>query len=448
MKYHPSFQMICVWLSCIAAFWILPFQLETRIFSLYGAIILSIFIGTFCVGGLLAARPGSKPLRRTISLPDFKMADKIFVVVAGIATVALLIEFGTSNFLNLDESFASRSSRAQALLAGSQSESSITFQIAFVLYPLSFSYLVREIGFEKHPRIYRLIALGFLPIILAALVMGGRGPVLISMFVIILSFRLRQFVFQTVHDKKLKKKRTSKFYVNLIVIVVAVLVAMNYFVDVFLVRANMAGGSGQMLQSVATIWGVSFDGFLSPYFRAILGEGNTYLLFVFVWYLVQGLVMSNILFTEYDGPPHLGVYGIDLASAVMRRIDGQFVSDRFYQLLDLNTYGFLPSAFGSLYVDLKWLGLLVCLIWGYIAGMVYRNANRSSNGRWLFVAPFISLGIFFSLINTPLGFGNGLMVLFWMMVVVFVSKPRKMHQAVRRSHSSISPSGGATAGAR
>ena len=131
--------------------------------------------------------------------------------------------------------------------------------------------------------------------------------------------------------------------------------------------------------------------------------------------------MSNVLFTEYTTPAQLGIYGVDLVAAVMRRLDGNRVADGFAALLNLNTYGFLPSAFGSLYVDFLLLGIFVAGLWGWLAGVVYRNVKRARDPRWLLIAPFISLGIFFSLINTPIGFSNGLMTHFWMLVAFFTA---------------------------
>jgi hypothetical protein len=195
-----------------------------------------------------------------------------------------------------------------------------------------------------------------------------------------------------------------------------------YFIQVFFARADVVGGVEAMLGVAATNWGVSFNGHMSNLFHDIFGADGSYLVFVFAWYAVQGLIMSNTIFTEYDGPMMMGAYGIDLVSALMRRINGEFVADGFAVLLDMNTYGFLPSAFGSLYVDFKFFGLLPCLIWGWLAGKVYGEIKRARDPRWLLAAPFMTLGVLFSLINTPVGFSNGFVTHGWMIVAFITSR--------------------------
>jgi hypothetical protein len=146
------------------------------------------------------------------------------------------------------------------------------------------------------------------------------------------------------------------------------------------------------------------------------------MIFIFVWYLVQGLVMSNAIFTSYNGGMLLGGYGIDLAAALLRRVNGNFIADGYAVLLQMNTYGFLPSAFGSLYVDLKFFGLIPCLIWGWLAGKVYGQVKRGQDPRWLLIVPFVTVGIFFSLINTPIGFSNGFVTHLWLVAAFLTAK--------------------------
>jgi hypothetical protein len=76
----------------------------------------------------------------------------------------------------------------------------------------------------------------------------------------------------------------------------------------------------------------------------------------------------------------------------------------------------LPSAFGSLYVDFAFVGLVFTAIWGWWTAFVYKNYKQGYDHRWMMVAPFVNLGIFFSLINTPLGFSNGFMTHLWLYI--------------------------------
>jgi hypothetical protein len=221
-------------------------------------------------------------------------------------------------------------------------------------------------------------------------------------------------------------------------ILVAALMALNYFVEVFIIRAGAAGAEG-MFDAIADTWGVTFDGPMADAMKSTLGVGNTYLIFAFAWYLVQGIVISNVLFSSYGGAPQLGAYGIELVNAAVRRIDGSLISHVSFDLLDINVLGFLPSAFGTLYVDYWFFGLAVCAIWGNLAALVYKKVRTSSDGRWALVAPFIVQGVAFSVINTPFGLTNGFVTHSWILVVFLLARPGTARQSTSLSESVASP---------
>jgi len=171
MRFHPAVLMLAVWLTCIAAFYILPFQLENRVMSLYGFLILFLFIATFCAGALLAARPQPQRPRRPDVAIDFQLADRLLIAAAVIAVVASLLDTQGRDLFNLTEAYAARSDTAGALMKGSESDSSIWFQFAFLTYPAAYVYLVREIAFRPRPVLWRVAAFGLAPIVMAALAM-------------------------------------------------------------------------------------------------------------------------------------------------------------------------------------------------------------------------------------------------------------------------------------
>ena len=189
-----------------------------------------------------------------------------------------------------------------------------------------------------------------------------------------------------------------------------------------LFRSEGSGGVEEMFGRVGLNWGVSFDGHFSGLFYSTFGVEGTYMIFVFAWYAIQGIVMSNSIFTSYDGPMLLGTYGVDLVSALMRRINGGFVADGFDRLLQMNVYGFVPSAFGSLYVDFHFFGLLPCLAWGWLTGLVYRKVKAGVDPRYLLLVPFVSIGIVWSLNNTPIGLSNGLVMHCWLLAAFFLTR--------------------------
>jgi hypothetical protein len=66
--------------------------------------------------------------------------------------------------------------------------------------------------------------------------------------------------------------------------------------------------------------------------------------------------------------------------------------------------------------------------WGWLAGFVYRKIKLTPDARWVYLGPLITMGIVFSLINTPIGFGNGLIIHFWMLAVFFLARPTHMYR--------------------
>lgn len=430
--------MLLVWTVCVLAFFGLPFVLVGRTLTAWGLFVLALFIGSFVLGAML--RTLTWPKIVSASAPqvaiDLRMIDKILPAVAVVAVVILALQFLQGDFLNLSEAWEIRAARAGDLLGGQESQSSVLFQLSFILYPVAFALLVRELLFRKDIILWRVALFSGLPILMMSLIMGGRGPLLYGLLLAFVSFRTRQRFW---HGSSSTSRTALKPSTLLYIVIGGVvgLAALNYFVVVFLVRAEGVGGVEGMFDLVSQIWGVDFEGPVADLIIDTIGYGNTYLVFVFAWYLVQGLVMSNVIFTDFVTPPHYGIYGVEMVTAVMRRVDGEFVADRFYPLLDLNVAGFLPSAWGSLYVDWKFWGLIPAFVWGYLAALVYHRCRDRMDLRWFYLAPVVSLGILFSLINTPLGFGNGLVIHFWM-IVGFVLM-RAVPIAISRPAASLQP---------
>lgn len=451
MRFHPAVLMLLVWAGCIATFYILPFQLEGRVMTLYGFMILSLFIAAFCFGAMVAARPQPQRPRPLNVAVDFSLTDRWLMAAAGIAVIASILDVQGRNLFDLADAYQMRSDRAGALMIGGASESTIWFQLAFLTYPAGYVYLVREVAYRPRPVLWRIGLFGLAPVILASLAMGGRAPMFYALVMLVYGFALRSQLFKSRTDappparRVPGRQRRRPFKLGApgkIAIGVFGAMAFLYFIQVFIARADVVGGVEGMFGVAGGIWGVNFNGPFSGLIFAVFGADGAYLIFIFAWYLVQGLVMSNAIFTEYDGSMLMGGYGIDLMSALMRRINGEFIADGYAVLLSMNTYGFLPSAFGSLYVDLKFFGLIPCVIWGWLAGKVYGNVKLGRDPRWLLTVPFVTVGIFFSLINTPIGFSNGLVTHLWLVLAFFTARPRRLQgPAVAPSPQQRRPAG-------
>lgn len=427
MKFHPAALMLMVWAICIGAFHILPFQLENRFISLYGVVILALFLTVYCFGALsVVGGIAQRQLPHDVAV-DFRHTDRILIGAAVIALVASLLDVQGRDLLNLTDSYEVRSDRASGLLTAGQSESTIWFQLAFITSPAAYIYVIREIVFRPRPVLWRLVLFGFLPVVMTALAAGGRNPLFYLLLAAGFAYLQRRLTFPrsapNANAARAGQPRRRVYRLNpvsqvLLGAVIAVL--MVYFARVFIVRADIVGGVDAMFGIAGASWGVNFNGPFSDLFFTLLGPDLTYLVFVFAWYVVQGFVMSNTIFTSYEGPMMWSAYGVDLSSAIMRRTNSEFLATGFGHLLGLNTYGFLPSAFGALYVDFKFLGLLPCLFWGWMSGIVYREVKMVRDPRWLMVAPIFTIGILLSVINTPIGFSNGLVTHIWL-AVAFLS---------------------------
>jgi hypothetical protein len=422
MKLSPGKLMFLVWATCILTWSILPFQLTQNKFSILGLLIFFVFISFFLLGSYIRKLIKLKPSEQNWKSIAVKNASRVLELFSFFSSLLFLIDYQSSNIFDLTETYQLRSDQADALLNASSSNSSLAFQIAFLIYPAGNVYIALKIIYEKNISYIKLLLYGFLPIFLASFVMGGRIPIFYATVIAFLSWRIRknyalQLGYETIQSSKWNFKKGLITSIALVMICIS----FYYFAAVFFVRAEVVGGSDGMFVIAEEVWGIKFTGIGSAILFSTLGNNGTFLLFIFSWYLVKGLLMSNILFINYDGPLQLGTYGIDIISAIVRRTNGAFLSKNFASLLDLGTYGFLPSAFGSLFVDFHFFSLIICFFWGWWAMGVHKK-SKHGNLRSMLLIPFMVAGIFFSLINTPFGVTNGFITHIWLFVAYFLVK--------------------------
>ena len=430
---HPALLMLKVWAVFGMMYAVLPFQLVDRSLTLHGFVVLFLFIGAFCIGTLTIQPAVRRRAAGAVEHLNLSRSATALSVAGVVTIIAFLIDLRDKSVLDLALAYELRSDQAAALLDGEASTSTLAFQIGFLTYPAGYVYLVRAIVFERRPLLWRLAAFGFLPILMATLAMGGRAPLLYVILIAFLSMSARRIYRSRQDGAQGKARRARLGPIKVIGIVAIIAGALYYFVAVFAARAEVVGGASGMFKVAEEIWGIAFRGPMADAMFQLIGQEWTYLVFIFNWYVVQGLVMSNFLFAGYPGPAQFGVYGVDLVSALVRRIDGALVARYFDALQQLGTYGFLPSAWGSLYVDLWYFGLAASAAWGALAAWVYQNIRRARDSRWLAIAPFVTMGILFSFINTPIGFSNGLVTHIWVVVAFVVARPRRARHPHRAS---------------
>ncbi len=425
MRLHPALTMAIVWLLCAAGYGLLPFHLVDRELTWHGGLMQAILIGGFGAGSILASGLRADAASAPGIVPDTTRAQRLLMVISAIATVSLLLDTVGRNIFDLSASYHSRSESADALLKGEQSDSTVWFQIAFVTYPASYVFTGLHLLYAPRILPLRLALFGLAPFILAGMVMGGRTPILYGLLLTWLAFRHRRRMMALAEPPAAMawSPRLTR-----VVWLLLVCTALAYFAQVFLVRAESAGGAAEMFDIAQQRWGIAFSGPMADSMFSLLGMELSYLVFIFVWYVVQGLVIGNELLFTYAEPAQWGAYGIDLFSALLRRLDPERLASGFDALMELGAYGFFPSAWGSLFVDFRYGAIAVAMVWGAIAGLVYHRIVVDRRMHWHLVGPFISMGILFSTINTPLGFSNGLVTHFWLLIAFLALRCSRAEQ--------------------
>jgi hypothetical protein len=419
---HPAKLMMAYWGALFFAYFVLPFQLYDRFITLEGLVFLVIFLFSFCFGSWFKFRKKNSFIAYKKQKVSFKHANLILKAACLISISALLMDL-PSNLFDLSALTGSRNSKAGDLLLGNASSSSLAFKIAFLTYPAAFIYLALHIIYEDRLNIFQISFYSILPIALTSLSMGGRAPILYIIAILFFSIKIRNRANKNM--RLLNKKLSTKKLKLLISLVFIVAISLYYFSEVFFIRAEAINTDLSALQDFYRVsWDVDFLGPGSDIFLSFFGEKIFYLIFIFGWYLVQGLIMSIYILGNYEGEYLLGVYGIDLFTAIARRFNGDFVNNGFQSLLEFNIYGFFPSSFGSLYIDFSFFGIIFCFFWGVLSGVTYRKIKTNYNSTWSLLYPFIYSSIVFSSINTPLGFTNGFVTYIWLAITFFFLKSK------------------------
>ena len=420
----PYRLMFLVWFSCLFLWVILPFQLIDREVLNYGIIIFLLFLLTFFIG---AISNKNKSIIFTNSIFYTKKAHRIISFVSFVSLLCLIIDFDISN-LNLISIAEEREEISLSLLTGSLSNSSIAFKIAFLTYPSAYVFIALSIIYSKKINYLPLFILGYLPIVISTVVMGGRNPLFYAIVITFFSIKIRSNYSEELNVYKPKSnnfsyKQTVIKFIALSFIVIAIL----YFINVFISRADIAGGTSIMFAFAESNWGVGFNGYGSKFFFDLFGEKISFLIFITSWYVVQGLIMSVTIFENFTSSAYLGTYGIELITAVSRRIDSYAIFKNYDSLNELNVLGFYPSVFGSLFIDFKFVGIVIVYFWGKWCSSVYNNVKKLKLNSML-LYPFMSAGILLSFINTPFGLANGFVTYIWLFVAYYFTKQIRISQ--------------------
>ncbi len=419
----PHKLMFLVWFSSLFLLIMLPFQLLDREVSAYGIIIFLFFLLSFFFGTISNKK---KSFIYTKSIVFKKKAYRLISLVSFLSLVCLLIDFDFSN-LNLVSIAQEREGISISLLTGGLSNSSIAFKIAFLTYPSAYVLIALSIIYSKKINYLPLFCFGYLPVILSTVVMGGRNPLFFAMAITFFSIKIRSNYSEELNVYKPKSNKLSfkQTFVKFMVLSFIV-IAIFYFINVFFSRAELAGGTSSMFALAESKWGVGFNGYGSKFFYDLFGEKISFLIFITSWYIVQGTIMSLTIFENFNGSAHLGSYGIELVTALFRRIDSYTIFENYDLLNEFNVVGFYPSVFGSLFVDFKFIGIFIIFLWGKWCGSVYNNVKKNKLNSML-LYPFMCTGILLSFVNTPFGVANGFVTYIWLFVAYYMIKHVKIN---------------------
>jgi len=414
----PYRLMFLIWFSCLFLWVTLPFQLVGREVSTYGIIIFLLFLLAFFIGTISSK---NKSFISTNSIVFTKKAQRIISLVSFVSLICLLIDFDISN-LNLISVAQEREVISLSLLTGGLSNSSTAFKIAFLTYPSAYVLIALSIIYSKKINYLPLFILGYLPIILSTVVMGGRNPLFYAIAITFFSIKIRSNYSEELNVYKPKSNNLSyKQTVIKFIVLSFIVIAISYFINVFISRAEMIGGTSTMFTLAESNWGVGFNGYGSKFFFDLFGEKMSFLIFITSWYIVQGLIMSATIFENFTSSAYLGSYGIEFVTAVFRRIDSYAIFKNYNKLNEFNIVGFYPSVFGSLFVDFKFIGIFIIFFWGKWCRSVYNNVKKLKLNSML-LYPFMSTGILLSFINTPFGVANGFVIYIWLFVAYYFTK--------------------------
>ena len=227
--------MAFVWVICILTWAILPFQLAQKKISNLGLFIFFSFILFFLFGTYIRKKIKLKNSDLDWKNVSIVSASKILEFFSFIASLLLLIDNQGSNIFDLTETYKLRNEQADALLNASSSNSSIAFQIAFLIYPVGNVYIALKIIYEQKIPYLKVFFLGFLPIFLASFIMGGRVPIFYAAVIAFLSWRIRKnYTRQLGHTPLIASMGSSKKALITFVSVILICVSFYYFVEVFL----------------------------------------------------------------------------------------------------------------------------------------------------------------------------------------------------------------------
>lgn len=423
---HPAALMLLFWAFICLVYFCGPIYLTPEV-SVSTFVFLGFHILLFVMGSILLVHIQLfKFTRREMVLlcyvPHRYLYQIIFVTLAiGICGELMSIYskirmVGGFNFASISEL---RSVRAQALLAGDGIQSGLLPILGFLTYPAGFVGAVAcMIFYERLPLILKGMCYFFMfNVLLVAVCMGGRSPILVLLLLIGASFYVRSQMGESYIPRSLPLRMS-------ILAVLVLFVAYSSYIWIVRAAESKMMTSSAMLDHAANVWGAHPRTYLLKAGEWLGSPGFVQSVLSSTFYFIQNLSISERLLMSADKMPTMyGAYQIDLVAALFRSIPqgAEFLKNGYSVLLDANVYGFFTGAWSGLYLDISVFSFLAALLWGGISGKAWLNFKRNPNLLTGVKYIFWSYSILISFVSSPFGFSNSLMIFLWFLVFSILS---------------------------
>ena len=413
---HPAWVMGLFWSFILLMYFLGPVSLTPSL-TFAGALFQLTHIVLFITGSLIAyfllcQNPCPIDHSGEESHANALIGLILFIGVSG-CVLSLYNNWIVIQSIHLSSAAAYRTMKAQSLLHGGEMQSGLLSIIAFLIYPAGFVGLVAGLlRYERLSPVTRLLLFLFVATMFsAAILSGGRSPILLLLLFMIISCYARIRLGMPWMPKSLILRLGAALLLVAFV---------GYSSIIWTVRAaESERNTTQSLQHAANVWGATPKDYLLATSQWLNTPGFTMSVLGPVFYLTQSIsVTEKILQTPADIPVLYGSYHVDLIAAALRHIpDGaRMLKENYDMLLHANIYGYFTGAWGALFIDYGYFSLLATLVWGFMAGYSWARFKHNPQLITGVFYVFWTYSIFISFASPPFGFSNSLMVFAWFCV--------------------------------
>ena len=419
---HPASAMCIFWIAILFIYCFGPVALTPKM-SFQGGLFLFAHITLFIAGSgfaFILLNRKHDTIRNLVNNEVDCVSHLIpLLLLIGIAggLLSLYNSLASTHGISLALIAKLRALKAQNILHGGQTQSTVLSAIAFLTYPAGFVGLVAGVlQYEHISRGSRALMYLFVATIFGvAFLAGGRSPVLLLLLFTGLSCYTR---------KALGKPWMPRSRVLRLGTVLLLLAFIVYSSIMWGVRAaESERTTEQALQYAADVGGAKPRPYMLAASQWLNKPGLTLSTLNSVFYLTQSLpVTEKILAARKDLHPMYGSYHVDVIAAGLRLFPqgSAFLRENYATLLHTKIYGYFPGAWGALFIDYGYFSLLAAMIWGFLAGAAWVKFKNNPGVFTGIFYVFWNYSILICFVSPPFGFSNSFMVFAWFLVFYFL----------------------------